>query len=209
MKNLSAASLREKILVVVLVFSLSIGAYLMLRIKPMQTTLTVLQEQLDDSKKMLNNTRTLRPGTNEASSLRNDIAQLETTIDQEQQTLTGFKNSFIDLSRTDATPKMRKQITSLAERHQLRVLSIRASNLALDSLAGVKTKDNEEALARPLFDIKFSGGFFNTNQFILGLKSLPHAVVVTKLSISANKAAGDFSPTEVNTTLISTFTLAI
>ncbi len=205
MKSLFPQSQREQLLIVILMLSVAVAAYLMLRIKPLQIDMQVLQEQLGDSIKAMNNTRPMRPGPQNAATLEEKATALQLTIDQELKTLAGFKKSFIDLSQNNAIASMRKNITQLAEKNQLRLLSIQASNIALDSLAGVTTLKDEDALARPLFDIKFRGGFFQLNQFLTELKSLPYTVVVTKLSLSTEAKE---NTRQNNTSVLALFTLA-
>lgn len=184
MNALLPQSKREQLLIAILALSVAVAAYLILRIKPLQTNMVVLKEQLDDSIATMNATRPMRPGPQNAANLHQKASELQRTIDQELKTLEGFKNSFIDLSKSNAIPSMRKNITRLSEKNHLRLLSIQASNISLDNLAGVKNFEDEDALARPLFDVKFKGSFFQINQFLVELKSLPYSVVVTKLSLS-------------------------
>ena len=209
MKTLAPSSQREKILIIVLIFAVAIGGYLVLRVKALQLNHTVTVEQFDSSHSKLKSTRPLRPDSNDAASLREKLVSLQSKFDREQKTLTGFKNSFINLNSSDAIASMRKNMTTLAEKTQLKVLSIRSSNLALDTLASVKTQEGEKTLDRPLFDIKLSGQFFDINQFIHELKTLPYTVVVTKLALTSKlstESSGAYA--QANTPLLAFFTLA-
>ncbi len=205
MKNLMPSSTRERLLIVFLVLSVVIGGYLVLRVKTMKTGLVVLQEQLDDSRKAVKKIRPTKQESSNATVIQHEIAEMEAIIEQEQKTLSGFKKSFIDLSSSDAIPSMRSEITALSGKYNLRLLSINRSSVSLDTLAGVKVEKGEEALDRPQFDLKFSGQFFQINKFLIGLKTLPNTVVVTKMDLTANKT--DLG-SKGNTPLTAAFTLA-
>jgi len=144
MNALLPQSKREQLLIVVLMLSVAVASYLILRIKPLQTEMIVLKEQLDDSISTRKSTRPLRPGPQNTFNLIEKSKELQLTINQELLTLAGFKNSFIDLSRSNAIASTRKNITQLSEKHNLRLLSIQASNIKLDHLARVKTLDDED-----------------------------------------------------------------
>ena len=182
MNKLANMNIREKLLILILCLSVLVGGYSLLRIKPLQQEIIMLTESLDDSKKALSETKPIRMNASSTTALRQKLIKLQEKVEKEQA-LAGLKNSFIDLAKSDAVPTMRGMITALAEKKGLRIRNIDESNVALDTLAGVHTPEGSEVLARPLFDIRFSGEFFQFNQFIEALAHLPNTVIVTKMDI--------------------------
>ncbi len=206
MKALKPGSARERVLLSVLVFAVAAGVYSMARLKPLQTDMAVLQEQLTTSRDNLSKAKPMRPGNRETAKLRQEIEQFKAQVTQEQSTLEGFKHSFIDLSRNDAVASMRKQITRLADDHGLRLMKIHASSMDLTRLAkppkGAGNEEQYELLERQLFDISLQGDFYTLHQFVEQLKSLPHAVVITRLNLERDSDPGSRAP------LLATLTLA-
>lgn len=202
---LTPASMRERILLGVLVFSLAVGAYSLFRLKPLQTDLAVATEQLESSRVSLRETKPMRPGNRETAKLREQVEQLKAEVTKEKSTLEGFKHSFIDLSRNDAVASMRKQITRLADEQGLRLMKIHASSMELTGLVETPTGRNGgapyELLERQLFDISLRGDFYTLKQFVEQLKSLPHAVVITRLNLEQNDAAVSRAPLLASLTL--------
>ncbi len=189
---LKPRSSRERVLILVLGFSVVVAAYAMLRIQPLKTEMLVLEELLKQSQQDLKEAKPLRPGGQNHDKLQSKLDELKQQVKAAQNTLEGFENSFADLSQSDVVPVMRKQITRLASELQLRVLRINASSMDLTRLAETKVQNWQPAelslLNRRLFDLEISGGFFQLKQFIAQLKQLPHAVVVTRFSVDRTEA---------------------
>lgn len=205
MKGLTSLSYRERILLVVLTFSLAIGSYMVVRVKQLNTTLIIHQEQLEDSEKKLKQTKVIKYTSKNAQSLLKTLEKTQKNIAMEQQRLAEYETSFTDLSRSDAIARIKKSITQLSDKHRLRLISIKKSTATLHRLAGVEIKADHPVLTRPQFDVQFTGDFFQINQFISEMKELPTRVVITKIALT-NENTFSHSPKPI---LRAALTLAI
>ena len=99
--------------------------------------------------------------------------------------MSGFEETFIDLTQNDAIATVREEITRLCDGERLRILSINRSDVELTSLAKVKTAESDQVLARPQFTIKLRGEFEQLKSLLFKIKKLSHMVVVTKIRINS------------------------
>ena len=186
MKTLKPKSIREQILVVFLLLSMAIASYIIFRVQEKQFEVLVLKERLQSTTSELDKFKVVRLSKINVSDLKEKIGALKEVVSGEQVTLTGFEETFIDLTQNDAIAKVREEITRLCDADKLRILSIKRSSVELASLAQVQTAQSDQILARPQFTIKLRGEFSQFKSLLYQLKSLPYMVVVTQISISAN-----------------------
>lgn len=186
MTTLTPKSVREQLLLVFLVCSLVIAGYIIFRVQDKQFDLLVLEEQLEKTTSELSKIKIEQLSKTNVLGLKEKIATLKDLVSSERLTITGFEETFIDLSQNDAIAKVREKITRLCDSNRLRILSINRSNVELASLAQVQTAQSDQLLARPQFSIRLRGEFSQFKSLLYQLKSLPYMVVVTKISINSN-----------------------
>ena len=203
MKTLKPKSVREQILVVFLLLSMVIASYIIFRVQEKQFEVLVLKEQLQSTTSALDKFKFVRVSKINVSDLKEQIEALKEVVSGEQVTLTGFEETFIDLTQNDAIAKVREEITRLCDADKLRILSIKRSSVELASLAQVQTAQSDQILARPQFTIKLRGEFSQFKSLLYQLKSLPYMVVVTQISITANNQ--DFTAYQPELTASLTF----
>lgn len=203
MKTLKPKSVREQILVVFLLLSMVIASYIIFRVQEKQFEVLVLKEQLQSTTSELDKSKVATLSKINVSDLKEKIGALKEVVSGEQVTLTGFEETFIDLTQNDAIAKVREEITRLCDADKLRILSIKRSSVELASLAQVQTAQSDQILARPQFTIKLRGEFSQFKSLLYQLKSLPYMVVVTQISITANNQ--DFTAYQPELTASLTF----
>ena len=203
MKTLKPKSIREQILVVFLLLSMAIASYIIFRVQEKQFEVLVLKEQLQSTTSELDKFKVATLSKINVSDLKEKIGALKEVVSGEQVTLTGFEETFIDLTQNDAIAKVREEITRLCDADKLRILSIKRSSVELASLAQVQTAQSDQILARPQFIIKLRGEFSQLKSLLYQLKSLPYMVVVTQISITANNQ--DFTAYQPELTASLTF----
>jgi hypothetical protein len=185
-KTLKPKSVREQMLLVFLACSLAIASYIIFRVQDIQLEVLVLKEQLEQTNSELSQFKVARLSKTKVLDLKEKIEVLKGVVSGEQVTLTGFEETFIDLTQNDAIAKVREKITRLCDSNKLRILSINRSDVELASMAQVQTAESDQILARPQFTIKLRGEFSQLKSLLYQLKSLPYMVVVTQISINAN-----------------------
>ena len=180
-------SLREKILIGVLVIACIIGGYLMLRVKAQLIQYQVWDEQLSDSRNERKSTRPHRANNKDTQQLADEIAALQQQIELAITTVAGIEGHFIDLNSKKAVAGMRARLTDLAQRNRLRMAGVAQSNQDLTKFTRAHQQQLADFLARPLFNVKLYGTYHNLLAFIKQLDSLPNRVVVTQLALSSNQ----------------------
>jgi len=176
-------SLREQILIAVLVLSAIIGAYVMLRVQVQTTQKLVWEEQLETSRSAKKSARTHRATNHDSEKLAQDIAKLEQDIEQTKTTVSGIEGRFIDLNSKKAVANMRSRLTDLAQRNQLRLSKVTKSSQDLAKFTSANQQKLAAFLERPMFNVELSGRYHHLLNFIKQLESLPNRVVVTHFGL--------------------------
>ena len=185
MKQLMPKSKREQILLVFLIFSVVISCYVIFRVQTMNFEILVLDEQLETTNSDLDKLKVITLSKVKVVDLKEAIEHVKKVISAEQITVSGFEDTFIDLTQNDAIATVREEITRLCDGERLRILSINRSDVELTSLAKVKTVESDQVLARPQFTIKLRGEFEQLKSLLFKIKKLSHMVVVTKIRINS------------------------
>jgi hypothetical protein len=178
-------SKREQILLVFLIFSVVISCYVIFRVQTMNFEILVLDEQLETTNSDLDKLKVITLSKVKVVDLKEAIEHVKKVISAEQITVSGFEDTFIDLTQNDAIATVREEITRLCDGERLRILSINRSDVELTSLAKVKTVESDQVLARPQFTIKLRGEFEQLKSLLFKIKKLSHMVVVTKIRINS------------------------
>ena len=178
-------SKREQILLVFLIFSVVISCYVIFRVQTMNFEILVLDEQLETTNSDLDKLKVITLSKVKVVDLKEAIEHVKKVISAEQITVSGFEETFIDLTQNDAIATVREEITRLCDGERLRILSINRSDVELTSLAKVKTVESDQVLARPQFTIKLRGEFEQLKSLLFKIKKLSHMVVVTKIRINS------------------------
>jgi Tfp pilus assembly protein PilO len=198
-------SLREQLLIAVLVLSALIGSYIMLRVQVQTAQKMVWQEQLDSSRSAKKSARTHRATNNDSKKLAQEIVKLEQDIAQTITTVSGIEGRFIDLKSKKSVANMRSRLTDLAQRNNLRLSKVTKSQQDLAKFTSANQKKLAAFLERPMFNIELSGSYHDLLDFIKQLDSLPNRVVVTHFSleeqISLFVKAGQAKPLAIKLTL--------
>tara|TARA_B100000809_G_scaffold206122_1_gene208111 strand:- start:164 stop:781 length:618 start_codon:yes stop_codon:yes gene_type:complete len=185
MKNLMPKSKREQMLLVLLIFSAVISCYVIFRVQAMNFEILVLDEELVTINNDLDKFKVLILSKVKVVDLKAELEDIKNVISGELVTVSGFEDTFIDLTQNDAIATVREEITRLCDGEKLRILSINRSDVELTSLAKVKTAESDQVLARPQFTIKLRGEFEQLKSLLYQIKNLPYMVVVTKISINS------------------------
>jgi hypothetical protein len=185
MKQLMPKSKREQILLVFLIFSVVISCYVIFRVQAMNFEILVLDEQLEQVNSELSDFKVETLSKVKVIDLKEELESVKKIISTEQITVSGFEETFIDLTQNDAVATVREEITRLCDGERLRILSINRSDVELTSLAKVKTAESDQVLARPQFTIKLRGEFEQLKSLLFKIKRLSHMVVVTKIRINS------------------------
>ena len=185
MKQLMPKSKREQILLVFLIFSVVISCYVIFRVQAMNFEILVLDEQLEKMNGELSDFKVETLSKVKVVDLKEELESVKKVISAEQITVSGFEETFIDLTQNDAIATVREEITRLCDGERLRILSINRSDVELTSLAKVKTVESDQVLARPQFTIKLRGEFEQLKSLLFKIKKLSHMVVVTKIRINS------------------------
>ena len=178
-------SKREQILLVFLIFSVVISCYVIFRVQAMNFEILVLDEQLEKMNGELSDFKVETLSKVKVVDLKEELESVKKIISTEQITVSGFEETFIDLTQNDAIATVREEITRLCDGERLRILSINRSDVELTSLAKVKTAESDQVLDRPQFTIKLRGEFEQLKSLLFKIKKLSHMVVVTKIRINS------------------------
>ncbi len=178
-------SKREQMLLVLLIFSAVISCYVIFRVQAMNFEILVLDEELVTINNDLDKFKVLILSKVKVVDLKAELEDIKNVISGELVTVSGFEDTFIDLTQNDAIATVREEITRLCDGEKLRILSINRSDVELTSLAKVKTAESDQVLARPQFTIKLRGEFEQLKSLLYQIKNLPYMVVVTKISINS------------------------
>jgi len=181
-------SLREQILIAVLVLSGIIGAYVMLRVQDQTTQKLVWKEQLDSSRSAKKSARTHRATNHDSKKLEQEISALATDIEQTRTTVSGIEGRFIDLNSKKSVANMRSRLTDLAQRNQLRLSKVTKSSQDLAKFTSANQQKLAAFLERPMFNVELSGSYHHLLDFIKQLESLPNRVVVTHFGLEEHNA---------------------
>ena len=182
-------SLREQLLIGILVLSGVIGSYIMLRVQVQTTQKLLWQEQLDDSRSAKKSVRARRATNHDTEKLVQEIAQLEQDIEQTKTTVSGIEGHFIDLNNKESVASMRSRLTDLAQRNNLRLSKVTKSSQDLAKFTSANQQKLANFLERPMFNVELSGTYHHLLGFIEQLESLPNRVVVTHFSLQKNTSS--------------------
>lgn len=208
MKYIEGKTIREKILLIGLIVSFVLGGYLMIRIKPINgeiaKTENIIKKEKSKYQSLLSNTKGVKP----SSSLKKEIVKLEKELEKEKQILKGLNLSLVDLNNQEAVHALIKEITVLAEKHNLQILAkknevmdlvsmirnskrkalqnTQANNrVALQANKVIDVKNNE-TLNRHMFSLTLRGTFSTTYSFMKSLSELEHSVLITRIKMFAD-----------------------
>lgn len=189
-----SVSIREKLLVGILLLALLIGGYMMLRVKEQVTQREVWAERLKESRDNLKDTRPKNTRSQNSEALAEEIAELEAAIALNTQTVAGIEGRFIDFKDRSAVSQMRSDISRLVISSGLRSRGVSDAKQDLTKFTEKNQQQLSSFLDRPTFNVPMTGNYFKLLAFIENLETLPNRAVVTNISLSsvsgkANKSA--------------------
>ena len=184
--KLKAKSSREKLLIKLLVLTMVVGGYLVLRIKPLNTELNNLQEQVEQTKKERRELREEVSDVRQSSRVKEDINKWQQKLETERKQLEGLNISFINLNQNEALFDMLASITEVARRNNLQIISKKNEPIQLAKLVGKDLGKHQEQLRRQMFNLQLRGTFESMYKFIDSLDELENSVLITRLSLKAS-----------------------
>lgn len=184
--KLKAKSSREKLLIKLLVLTMVVGGYLVLRIKPLNTELNNLQEQVEQTKKERRELRQEVSDVRQSSRVKEDINKWQQKLETERKQLEGLNISFINLNQNEALFDMLASITEVARRNNLQIISKKNEPIQLAKLVGKDLGKHQEQLRRQMFNLQLRGTFESMYKFIDSLDELENSVLITRLSLKAS-----------------------
>lgn len=206
--TLSSLSLREQVLVGLVVSFLIMGSYLLLRYVPQMKYIDSIQKQVEATEKKLLKARI-------PDEPREDLESLLDELNDQEQALALIQTDSEFISSQLAafdSQELKVRISQLARESQLRI-RVNETLKTVPQITAVKTKlkknkknspvpaSQEEALIlpptmswiarmgkgtllhRPMQRLEIEGNFSSIQQFIYGLDSLPWQVTVVRLKI--------------------------
>lgn len=192
---------RELGLIIVLVGTLFISAFALLRIQPSRNQLLSLKKEKQKIQKKFNKEKT---GTKRRGSVKKQQQKLDALtlrIDAESKTMVGYQQSFIDLQESGRQAQLKSEITQLIESQGMIILDIREESKGLESLINAQAKSSRQDIKRPMIGLKLTGNFSMLNGFIQQLEALPYSVVITRLSITVERQSDMRAPYQLLTEL--------
>lgn len=182
-------SLREQLLIGILVLSVVIGSYIILRVQVQATQKLLWQEQLDTSRSAKKSIRTRRATNLDSEELAQEVEQLEQDIEQTLTTVSGIESRFIDLNNKKSVASMRSRLTDLAQRNNLRLSKVTKSSQDLAKFTSANQQKLAAFLERPMFNVELTGSYHHLLDFIKQLDSLPNRAVVTHFSLEVRTSS--------------------
>jgi len=192
---------RELGLIIVLVSSVFIAAFVLLRIQPLRDQLIVLKKDKQKIQKKFNKEKSGKASRGSVKKLQQEFDELTQKIDSEGKTMAGYQQSFIDLQDSGKQAQLKSAITQLIESQGLIISDIREESKSLDTLVNAQTKKGGEGIKRPMIGLQLTGNFTMLNGFIQQLESLSNSVVITRLSITVEREGGMRAPYVLSTKL--------
>ncbi|NOR71814.1 MAG: hypothetical protein GQ532_19360 [Methylomarinum sp.] len=192
---------RELGLIIVLVSSVFIATFVLLRIQPLRDELIVLKKDKQKVQKKFNKEKSGKASRGSVKKLQQEFDELTLKIDSEGKTMAGYQQSFIDLQDSGKQAQLKSAITQLIESQGLIISDIREESKSLDSLVNAQTKKGGQGIKRPMIGLKLTGSFTMLNGFIQQLESLSNSVVITRLSITVKRDDGMRAPYVLSTEL--------
>lgn len=182
-------SLREQLLIGILVLSVVIGSYIILRVQVQATQKLLWQEQLDTSRSAKKSIRTRRATNLDSEELAQEVEKLEQDIEQTLTTVSGIESRFIDLNNKKSVASMRSRLTDLAQRNNLRLSKVTKSSQDLAKFTSANQQKLAAFLERPMFNVELTGSYHHLLDFIKQLDSLPNRAVVTHFSLEVRTSS--------------------
>jgi len=179
----SAMSIREQLLIAILLLSVLIGSYIIFRVQAQITQKLVWAEQLETSRNAKKSARAHRATHHDLKKLTEEITELEQDIEQTIKTVSGIEGHFIDLNSKKSVANMRSRLTDLAQRNNLRLSKVTKSQQDLAKFTSANQQKLAAFLERPMFNVELSGSYHRLLGFIKQLDSLPNRVVVTHFGL--------------------------
>jgi len=192
---------RELGLIIVLVSSVFIAAFVLLRIQPLRDQLIVLKKDKQKMQKKFNKEKSGKASRGSVKKLQQEFDELTLKIDSEGKTMAGYQQSFIDLQDSSKQAQLKSAITQLIESQGLIISDIREESKSLDTLVNAQTKKGGQGIKRPMIGLKLTGSFTMLNGFIQQLERLKNSVVITRLSITVKREGGMRAPYVLSTEL--------
>ncbi len=177
---------REKWLLIILGVSLIISAYVLIRIRPVRMQLSELQQQLQKAQKKYQKEKSAVARLGSVPALRDEVEQLRRQIETETKTMDGYKQAFIDLQQAGQQADLKAAIGRLIEQQGLTIVDTGEADQSLDKLVAGNSNGAQE-IKRPMIKLTMSGNFSQLHQFIQQLEQLQNSVVVTSLSLQAER----------------------
>jgi len=178
---------RELGLIIVLVSSVFIAAFVLLRIEPLRDQLILLKKDKQKTQKKFNKEKTGKASRGSVKKLQQEFDELTLKIDSEGKTMAGYQQSFIDLQDSGKQAQLKSAITQLIESQGMIISDVREESKSLDSLVNAQTKAGGQGIKRPMIGLKLTGNFTMLNGFIQQLEALSNSVVITRLSITVER----------------------
>ena len=184
--KLKAKSGREKLLIKLLVVSIVFGGYVVLRVKPLNTQLNDLQQEVKRAEKEQRELQQEVGDVRPSSQVQADVREWEQKLETERKQLEGLNISFINLNENETLFDMLASITDVAQRNNLQIISKKNEPIKLAKLVGKKLGDQQEQLRRQMFNLQLRGTFDSIYSFVDSLDELENSVLITRLSLRAS-----------------------
>ncbi len=196
---------REKWLLGILALVILIAAYVLLRIHPARMQLAELEKQQKSAQKKLSKARSGENLLGSVKAMEKKVDGLKQKIAVESQTMMGYQQEFVDLQQQDKQTDLKAEVTRLIERQGLVLLEMGEESQSFNNLVEATGAHNSADITRPMIKLILKGGFRQLYQLIATLENLDYTVVITRLSIMAEKR----SPTDRQSQLMIDLSLAL
>jgi len=178
---------RELGLIIVLLGTVFISAFVLLRIQPLRDQLVILKKEKQKIEKKFNKEKAGKTSRGSVKKLQQEFDELTEKINAEGKTMAGYQQSFIDLQKGGKQAELKSAITQLIESQGMVISDIREESKSLDSLVNEKSKKTQQGIKRPMIGLQLVGNFTMLNSFIQQLENLPNSVVITRLSMTVER----------------------
>ena len=179
----------EWILIGILISTLFISGFILLRVQPFRGQLKLLNKDLQKIQKKVNKEQSSEKSRGSVKKIQQELDDLKAAIEIESKTMAGYQQSFIDLQKNEQQAELKAQITNLIEVQGMTISNIGEDSKSLDKLINAQTKASTQDIKRPMISLSLSGNFIMLNNFFQQLEELPYSVVITRLSMTVERKA--------------------
>lgn len=194
---------REFWLLTVLLISLFIAMFILLRIQPARQQLMALNKSQQKIQKKINKEQAGNKSRGSVKALKKELDALKVKISTESKTMAGYQQSFIDLQQNQKQADLKAKITGLISAEGMVISGIGEDSKSLDELVNSQSQNHSsvQEIKRPMISLELSGTFGMLNNFFQQLEDLPYSVVITRLAMSAAREENLRAPYQLNINL--------